>query len=228
MPDSIQFSLDPRCPWCWQTSKWVRQLERLRVVDVRWGTFSLELQNFDKPIEEFDVTKSVSAPALRTLVALRENEGDAAASRFYDAVGTRYFDGEEGLGDDTVRAALADAGLDTAWLDKALDDDSTWATVLAEHQALRSDTRSFGVPTIRLDGGAGPAIFGPVISNPPANDDEATALWEHIEWLVRYDNFSELKRDRTIEPDLAMVRTMRARRAAEAAAADAAATKPSR
>ncbi|MEO5899232.1 MAG: DsbA family protein [Ilumatobacteraceae bacterium] len=222
MADSIQFSLDPRCPWCWQTSKWVRQLERLGTVDVRWGTFCLELQNFDKPIAEFDGERAVSGPALRTLVAIREHEGDAAAGRFYEAIGDRYFEGEQGVGEDTVRASLKDAGLDEAWLDKALADPSTWATVVAEHQALRSDTRSFGVPTIRLDGGAGPAIFGPVISNPPASDEDAAQLWAHIEWLVRYDNFSELKRDRTVEPDLEMVRTMKAKRAAEAAAAESA------
>jgi hypothetical protein len=70
------------------------------------------------------------------------------------------------------------------------------------------------VPTIRLDGGTGPAIFGPVISNPPGSDAEATELWGHVAWLVRYDNFSELKRDRTIDPDLAYWRTARARRAA--------------
>ena len=217
MSETVQFSLDPRCPWCWQTSKWVRQLQRAGTVDVRWGTFCLELQNFDKPVEEFDVTRCVSGPALRTLVAVREHEGDDAAGRFYEAIGTRYFDGEEGLGAETVRAALADAGLDEAWLDKAESDATTWETVLAEHASLTTESRSFGVPTIRLDAGEGPAIFGPVISNPPADESEAAQLWEHISWLVRYDNFSELKRDRTIEPDLAYTRTMIANRAAAAA-----------
>ena len=219
MPEAVQFSLDPRCPWCWQTSKWVRQLERLDLVDVRWGTFCLELQNFPKPLEQFDVSRCVSGPSLRTLVAVREGLGNEAAGRFYEAVGTRYFDGEEGLGEPTVRAALADAGIDEVWCDKALADDSTWQTVLDEHHALVTDTRSFGVPTIRLDGGSGPAIFGPVISNAPASDDEAGQLWEHVSWLVRYDNFSELKRDRTVEPDLAYWRTFLAARAAERAAA---------
>jgi len=218
MSEPIQFSLDPRCPWCWQTSKWVRQLEGAGVVSVRWGTFSLELQNFDKPIAEFDVAKAVSAPALRTLVALREQDGDLAAGRFYAALGERYFDGEEDLTDDVVRAALTDAALDEAWLDKAVADPSTWETVLAEHQELTGETRSFGVPTIRLDGGRGPAIFGPVISNEPADTAEATTLWEHVTWLVRYENFSELKRDRTVTPNLARVRTMYAKRAAEQAA----------
>lgn len=217
MSEPIQFSLDPRCPWCWQTSKWVRQLEAAGTVDVRWGTFSLELQNFDKPLDEFDGTRAVSGPALRTLVALREGDGNLAAGRFYAALGERYFDGEEDLTDDTVRAALVDASLDTAWLDKAMGDESTWATVVAEHRELTEETRSFGVPTIRLDGGRGPAIFGPVISNEPASVDEATRLWEHVTWLVRYENFSELKRDRTIQPDLARVRTMIAKRAAEQA-----------
>jgi protein-disulfide isomerase-like protein with CxxC motif len=222
MSEQIQFSLDPRCPWCWQTSKWVRQLEAAGTVSVRWGTFSLELQNFDKELDEFDVAKAVSAPALRTLVALREHEGDAAAGEFYAALGDRYFDGEEDLTDDVVRAALADAGLDEAWLDKAVADPSTWETVLAEHQELTGETRSFGVPTIRLDAGRGPAIFGPVISNPAADEAEAVALWEHVSWLVRYANFSELKRDRTVMPDLARIRTMMAKRAAEEATKQAA------
>jgi len=91
MSEQIQFSLDPRCPWCWQTSKWVRQLEAAGVVSVRWGTFSLELQNFDKPLDQFDGARAVSGPALRTLVALREGDGDAAAGRFYAALGERYF-----------------------------------------------------------------------------------------------------------------------------------------
>jgi protein-disulfide isomerase-like protein with CxxC motif len=220
MPESVQFSLDPRCPWCWQTSKWVRRLEQLDIVAVRWGTFCLELQNFPKPLDRFDETRCVSAPALRTLVAVREVEGDVAAGRFYEAVGTRYFDLEGGLGEGTVRAALHDAGLDEEWCAKAMGDRATWTTVLEEHHSLVSDTRSFGVPTIRLDGGSGPAIFGPVVSNAPSSDDEAAQLWQHVSWLVRYDNFSELKRDRTVEPDLAYWRTFLAARAAERAAAE--------
>jgi hypothetical protein len=160
----------------------------------------------------------VSAPSLRTLVAVRGAEGEQAAGAFYEALGTRYFDHEQALDDPaTVRGALADAGLDEAWHDRAIADPATWEVVLDEHHAIRRDTRSFGVPTIRLDAGTGPAIFGPVISNPPVSDDEAVELWRHVAWLVRYQNFSELKRDRTIDPDLAYWRAARARRAAEQA-----------
>jgi predicted DsbA family dithiol-disulfide isomerase len=218
MADQVCFHLDPRCPWCWQTSKWVRQLARLNVVEASWGVFCLEVVNFKKPVEQFDVRRSQAAPALRTLVMVREAEGQQAAGRFYEAVGTRYFEGEEPLdAPETVRGALSDVGLDPAWHDKAVTDAWTWKTVMEEHQSLVRDTRSFGVPTIRLDGGYGNAIFGPVISNPPASDDEAVELWTHVSWLARYDNFSELKRDRTIDPDLNYWRTFQQRRQAEAA-----------
>jgi protein-disulfide isomerase-like protein with CxxC motif len=216
MPESIRFHLDPRCPWCWQTSKWVRQIERLGVVDVSWGLFSLEVVNFDKSVEQFDEKRSVAAPSQRTLVAVRDDAGQAAASRFYEAIGTRYFELEQDLTEaSTIQGALTDAGLDTGYYEKALADQSTWDTVLREHLDLVTNTASFGVPTIRLDGGAGPVIFGPVISNPPANDDDAIQLWKSVSWLIRYDNFSELKRNRTIDPDLAYYRSFMARMKAE-------------
>ena len=103
MPEPIRFHLDPRCPWCWQTSKWVRQIERLGVVAVSWGLFSLEVVNFSKPVAEFDETRSVAAPSQRTLVAVRDSAGQAAASRFYEAIGTRYFDLEQDL---TARSTI--------------------------------------------------------------------------------------------------------------------------
>ena len=71
-------------------------------------------------------------------------------------------------------------------------DESTWDAVLAEHNELIANTRSFGVPTIVLDGGEGLAIFGPVISELPT-DDDGVELWKHVSWLARYENFSELK-----------------------------------
>jgi len=219
MPDPVCFHLDPRCPWCWQTSKWIRRLDAAGVIEASWGVFCLEIVNFKKPIEEFDVARCTSAPSLRTMVMVREAEGQAAAGRFYEAIGTRYFDLEQPLQEpETVRGALTDAGLDPTWHDKAVTDSWTWKAAMEEHQALVRDTRSFGVPTIRLDGGYGPAIFGPVISNPPDNDTEAVELWEHVSWLTRYENFSELKRDRTVDPDLNYWRSAMERRRAEAAA----------
>jgi hypothetical protein len=37
------------------------------------------------------------------------------------------------------------------------------------------------------------------------SDEDAVALWRHVSWLVRYGNFSEVKRDRLSLPDLPVV-----------------------
>jgi hypothetical protein len=64
----------------------------------------------------------------------------------------------------------------------------------------------------------GPAIFGPVISEPP-DDDEAVELWRHTVWLVRNENFAEFKRKRAHLPNLATIRWRREQKEAEEAEA---------
>jgi protein-disulfide isomerase-like protein with CxxC motif len=200
--DKVKFHFDPRCPWCYQTSRWIRRLEELGEVEADWGIFSLEVVNLEagKDPREID---AVSGPALRTAIAIRDNVGSKAIGPFYAALGKRIWEqappAEDMLA--AIRESLEEAGLDPALLDKAMADPSTWDAVLAEHNELIANTRSFGVPTIVLDGGQGPAIFGPVISQLP-NDEDAVEVWKHVSWLVRYENFSELKRDRTIKNDL--------------------------
>ena len=60
-------------------------------------------------------------------------------------------------------------------------------------------------------------IFGPVISELPS-DAESIELWQHTAWLLRNDNFHELKRSNRTPPDLEMVRWFTEQRAAKAAA----------
>lgn len=45
----------------------------------------------------------------------------------------------------------------------------------------------------------GPAIFGPVLSEVP-DDDDTVALWEHVSWLVRHRSFAELNETATAHP----------------------------
>ncbi len=210
MAEHLKFYFDPVCPWSYQTSRWIRHLVRLGEVEADWGLFSLEAQNRDGESEDLARSHSRSALALRTAAAVREVAGSPAVGTLYGCLGQRFFErGEplEKLG--TVQAALADAGLDPALAVRARDDHSLWDSVLYEQRALIERTGSFGVPTIVLDAGTGPAIFGPVVSEVPATDAEAVELLTHVVWLVRYESFSELKRERSRSPDLAAVRTGR-------------------
>lgn len=213
MPQAVRFYFDPICPWAYQTSRWARRLAELGEIDLDWGVFSLEMANKGSE-ESREKGHARSERALRTVVRVRDEHGADGVSAFYAALGQRVHEGGEDLEDPaTVEAALSQAELDPSLSDKAMADDDLWERVADEHAALVERTRSFGVPTIVLDGGQGPAIFGPVISNPPT-DEDAVDLWRHVSWLTRYENFSELKRDRSIDPDLESFRAFRARQAA--------------
>jgi len=201
MTERIRFHFDTLCPWCYQTSRWIHRLVELGEVEADWGVFSLAIVN-DGSEESRRKGHAKAARSLRTVVAVREAEGSAAVGRFYAAIGAAIHQrGEDADDPEVVAGALREAGLDPALGDKAMADNATWEAVQAEHAALVERTRSFGVPTIVLDGGDGPAIFGPVISEVPS-DDDAVELFRHVAWLTRYENFSELKRDRTMMPDL--------------------------
>jgi hypothetical protein len=52
--ESIHFSFDPRCPWCYQTSRWALRLEALHAVELYWSVFCLELNRFTGEHETFD------------------------------------------------------------------------------------------------------------------------------------------------------------------------------
>jgi protein-disulfide isomerase-like protein with CxxC motif len=214
MTEAIQFSFDPRCPWCYQTSRWALRLEEMGRIELRWGVFCLELNNFDGDRDAFDPDRSKSAPALRTSVLVRDTEGHRACGSFYAAIGRRYFFDLEDLSlPTTVRGALGDAGLEPDLYDRAVSDDAQWRTVLDEHEKLVEETGAFGVPTLRLDGGRGPSMFGPVIKEVPS-DPDAVELLDHTVWLMRSTNFYELKSGRPDLPDLPYITRALAARAA--------------
>ena len=198
------------------TSKWVHQLVELGEVQVSdWRVFSLELINGgDETIEAAGGYRAASA--LRTAVAVGAELGPDAVGRFYHALDERVWERAGDLGaPETVPGALADAGLDRSLFDSALADPTTWERVVAGHRAVVDEIGAFGVPTIRLDAGEGPGIFGPVISRVP-DEGVAVEMWRHVVWLVRSDNFWELKRNRAVDPDLEGYRVRKAEREARA------------
>lgn len=196
----IKFYFDPVCPWCFQTARWMMRLSELGRVDLSWGVFSLEVQNAGVESDEMAQAHARSTPGLRTAIVVRSEFGEAAVGSFYACLGRRYhIEGQDLQDPDTVRSALADAGLEPSIHDRAVSDESTLQAVMDEHNHIVANTRSFGVPTMVLDGGNGPAIFGPVISTMP-DDTDAVKLLEATVFLTGYRNFAELKRDRLSKP----------------------------
>ncbi len=218
----ISFAFDPLCPWCWQTSKWIRRVEELGAASVTWTVYSLELAHHaDGPAAGDPLGNGVRG--LRTAIAVRDKHGNDAMGAFYAALGERYFTQVEPYEDPaTFHGALRDAGLDPAIYDRAVATRQTFTKLVKEHRLLVKETKAFGVPTIRTDGGRGPGMFGPVISELP-DDTEAVELFEHVVWMIAHDNFAELKRDRVrtldVERSHQWARERKARARAKAKAA---------
>jgi mycothiol-dependent nitroreductase-like protein len=167
----------------------------VRPVEVRWKFFSLEEVN--KGDKTVDWENGRSAPVLRVLALVRRQHGEDAVDRLYDALAQARFVREQQLSEPgVVEAALETAGLDPGLKAAALADQSTLDEVLAEHNENRARDGAFGVPTLVLDNGSGPGIFGPVIK-PVPEGEAAGELWDRILWLTREPGFFELKRGRT-------------------------------
>lgn len=197
MTTRVRFHFDPLCPWAWQSSKWIREVEHVRDIEVDWCLFSLQLinENNDDPLAD---VHAKGTPALRALALVRRLEGNDRVGRLYEALGRRIHEPpSEELNEATVRSSLQDAGLDPSVIDQALGDESTMLDVREQHAAAVLEVGAFGVPTILLETGQG--MFGPVIAKAPMGE-AAGELWDHVEWLIRQDGFFELKRERDRKP----------------------------
>jgi hypothetical protein len=194
-PQDVLFHLDPRCPWAWQTSKWIRNVEGVRPVRVQWRLFSLAFGGKVGPPALLDPAER-GAHALRTLALLRRRDDNEGVGALYEAVGREGHDRGSGLGPDVVRSALKAVGKEPDLVDEAWADDSLLGVIKADHHSAVDAVQAFGVPTIVLPSGRG--MFGPVISHPPEGE-EAGELWDHFEWFVDKRYFFELKRERDLK-----------------------------
>lgn len=222
LPD-VTLYLDPVCPFCWQTSRWLRQVERLAAITVEHRFISLARLN-DVEVEVPADTASSGAPGLadvqrrgalllRVLAAARQHGGNAAVGRLYDHLGAALFEtAAPGDGSwDAVLAyqataphlptVLAAAGL-PAELADAVDDRSHDTIIAAEtDEALARAGDQVGTPVLGLGGPDGPAFFGPVIAELPP-DARALELYRAVTLLAGWPGFAELKRSLRALPDL--------------------------
>ena len=199
---TVDFWIDPACPWCLITSRWLVEVQGERDLTVRWRPFSLLRKNGDELEERYRRIVEPSHRALRVLAATAEAHGEDAAGRLYTALGTRvHHDGDRELAGlaDAVRAAGLDAGLAAAADDAAHDA----AIAASMDEALAAAGEDIGVPTIRIGGPGRPAFFGPVLSPAPTGA-QALALYDGLVAVTEAGDGAlwELKRGRQVSPEM--------------------------
>jgi 2-hydroxychromene-2-carboxylate isomerase len=203
-PYDIEFFFDPGCPFAWQTSVWVRRVAELRDVKIGWRFISLRFINEGKDIP---------APMLeaqnrglrfhRICAAARDRLGNDAVGALYRAYGERYWYAEiQGEFADKMRQAaesvdsakiIADLGLPEDLLAEA--DNEAWDILIRAEsdEAFARTGDGVGTPIITYVE-SGNSLFGPVISEPPADDETTLALYDALRTLTDYPSFSEVKR----------------------------------
>ena len=209
----LEFFLDPVCPWCWITSRWVCEVQRQRDYDVRWRFISLRFLNeegFDYPSEEYRQVHHLGTKLMRVADEVDRRHGNDALGRAYTAFGTAiHVDRrrDEALADPRAFAAscLASAGLDGADVDELaahVDDESHDEHLRAEtKEALERTGPDVGTPILTFVPGTERegSFFGPVIAKAPRGD-EASRLWDAVETLAT-TGVAELKRSLRGRPE---------------------------
>lgn len=197
---NIKVWIDPICPWCWMTARWLTEVvQPQRDLTITWHPISLLLKN--QPPEDASFYDNVvhTHKLLRVFAAIEAGEGNEAAFRFYQRAGEHIHHGDDRFV--TAETVLAEAELDSSYA--AAFNDESWDEVIRARmdEGLALVGNDVGTPIIGFehdDGDVG--VFGPVISR-LVEGEEGLAVWDAVTTLAHTEGFWELKRTRTVEPD---------------------------
>jgi 2-hydroxychromene-2-carboxylate isomerase len=199
---TVDMWFDPLCPWAWVTSRWLLEVEQVRDVDIRFRVMSLSVLNEGRDLpEEYRQMLDAGWGPVRVCIAVEQRHGQDAVRAFYTALGTRIHLGKEGVGRETLAAALTEVGLDpqlAAAAESTEYDEALRASHLAGMRPVGTDV---GTPVIHAPGPDGEpvAFFGPVVT-PRPKGEAAGRLWDGVLLVAGTPGFYELKRSREVEP----------------------------
>ncbi|WP_210408322.1 disulfide bond formation protein DsbA [Allokutzneria sp. NRRL B-24872] len=204
---SADLWFDPKCPWVWNTSRWLLEVERVREVRVRFHVMSLWLLNEGRTGLEpwYERWLADTLGPVRVLIAAEiaagQEHGNAVLRELYTALGNRIHHEKVEIGPELYAEALAEVGLPqhlAAAADVSTYDD---ALHVSHHAGLDPVGEDLGTPALHITApdGTRSAFFGPVVS-PVPRGQAAGRLWDGVVAACGTPGFFELKRGRTESP----------------------------
>lgn len=195
----VRFWVDPICPWCWVTARWITVVAPERDLQLVWKPISLKFKNDTQPDSPFYDKVVWTLGLLRVMESVRTAEGDGPIESLYLEYGTRIHHDKETLWDGAE--ALKAVGLDVAHA--AAADDESWDAVVRAgmDEGLALVGADVGTPIIAWEhAGRTVGAFGPVITRVPKAPDHLR-LWDAFQTVTTLPDFWEIKRTRTEAPD---------------------------
>ena len=197
----VDFWVDPICPWCWVTARWVvEDVAPERDLNITWQPISLLVKNQTSEDSDWYERYRFTRNLLRVMESVRAEFGDEAVFPFYWELGRRIHHDQDRSFDPA--AALNAAGLDISHA--AAFNDPAWDAEIERRmdKGLELAGTDIGTPILAFDNAAGEkvAIFGPVITRLPPKE-ESLRVWDAVVTLTTTPGFWELKRTRTERPD---------------------------
>ena len=197
-PTVVDLWVDPQCPWSWLASRWLLEVESVRPVRMHLHVMSLSVLNEHRAVPPDERERLDQGWAVvRVTLAVAEHYGPEQLSRFYTALGTRIHLGHEGLGRDTVAAALDEVGLPPELIARGDTGDNDDALRASHWDAMNRVGPDNSSPVISI---AGRSFSGPFLTHRP-HGEAAGQLYDHLAGLIAYPGFYALKRTADAAPD---------------------------
>ena len=194
---TAEFWFDPLCPWAWITSRWMKEVEKVRGVRTQFHLMSLGYLNQDKDLpDDYRDFLTTAWQPVRVCMAAAQQHGDEVLDRLYTELGTRFHNKGMETSRATIEEALEAAGLPTELAEAMDSTDYDDAIKVSHHGGMDQVGMEVGTPVIAVEG---VAFFGPVLT-PIPRGEAAGLLWDGVRLVAATEGFYELKRTRTADP----------------------------
>ena len=76
--ESVTFWFDVSCPFCWITSRWIKEVEQVRDIEVKWQPMSLSVLNEgrDELPEDYKQKMTANWAPARVFTAVAVEDGE--------------------------------------------------------------------------------------------------------------------------------------------------------